>query len=67
MAIIDALKHPPAGFEVAVREHFRLKRAYICGLVTGWLQEAHKPDRVAHWTQLSAAASQMLTCVIGPL
>ena len=62
VAVIDALKHPPPGFEGPVREHFRLKRAYLCGVVAGWLKEARQPDRISHWTQLSTAATHMLRC-----
>jgi baculoviral IAP repeat-containing protein 6 len=43
-AMIAQLKHPPAGFEDAIREHFLLKGPYIVRQVEGWIDDASRFD-----------------------
>ena len=35
-AMLEMLKHPPHGFEDAIREHFLLKGSYIQRQIQGW-------------------------------
>jgi len=38
-AMIDILKNPPAGFELTIREHFRLSKDEILNEVKKWIKE----------------------------
>ena len=51
-AMVDQLKHPPAGFEEAVKTHFTLKRTHILQTVDTWLKEAKESDTSGHYDKL---------------
>eukprot|EP00798_Chlamydomonas_sp_ICE-L_P023070 gene23070-30262_t len=52
-AMMDLLKHPPAEFADAIKNHFRLRRDYILKTTQMWVDEAHEFDK-AHSEQLKA-------------
>ena len=51
-AMVGQLKHPSAGFEEVVREHFRLKGPYIVTQIEGWIEEAKSSPTSGHKKQL---------------
>ena len=50
-AMIAQLKHPAAGFEDAIREHFLMKGPYIVRQVEGWIDDARRFDDAAKHTK----------------
>ena len=52
-AMVGQLKHPSAGFEEVVREHFRLKGPYIVTQIEGWIEEAKTSPTPGHRKQLA--------------
>jgi len=51
-AMVDQLRNPSKGFEEAIREHFRLKRAHILRTTAKWLEEAKESDTSGHYESL---------------
>ena len=47
-AMIGQIRHPSAGFEDVVREHFRLKGPYIVSQIEGWIEEAKSSPTSGH-------------------
>lgn len=41
--MVEALRHPPRGFEDLVGEHFWRKKWHILNEMAGWLREAKVP------------------------
>jgi hypothetical protein len=39
-AVLDTLKHPPAGFEEVVATHFAQRKAHILATASAWLDDA---------------------------
>ncbi len=45
-AMIDMLRHPPVGFEEAVKAHFRVKKHLVLAQVEAWVRGDDAPDPV---------------------
>ncbi len=57
--MIQMLKHPPRGFEEAVRDHFLLKGRYIKRQIQGWIADAARfSDSTTHRAKLRKLLSE---------
>jgi len=57
-AMTGQLLTPPAGFEDAIRTHFRLKRDHVRRTVASWIEEAKTSDTRGHLTAMTDAFNE---------
>ena len=60
-AVLDTLKHPPAGFEEIVAAHFAHRKAHILATADAWLADASstKESLVATVKEVAAALAKL--------
>lgn len=58
-AMVAQIRTPPPGFEGVVREHFRLRDAFIRAQVDRWRQESTAGGEAAHCSALASALDSL--------
>ena len=58
-AMIGLLQNPTPGFDLFIKEHFRMKQSYIIRQIEGWIEEADRNKTPGHKLELEKLLKQL--------
>ena len=58
-AMIGLLQNPTPGFDLFIKEHFRMKQSYIIRQIKGWIEEAGRNKTPGHKLELEKLLKQL--------